>query len=103
MSHIKSISHEHPPTDSEETLVIDIDGQPCTVGVNWSVAAALVAHGHIVCHRNAAGQARGPFCLSGVCFECLVRIDGIPGRQACLTPVAPGMKVALDDLPEGLP
>jgi D-hydroxyproline dehydrogenase subunit gamma len=29
----------------------------------------------------------------GVCFECLVAIDGRGNRQACLTPVEEGMQV----------
>jgi predicted molibdopterin-dependent oxidoreductase YjgC len=84
----------------EETLVIDIDGHFCAVDARWTVAAALVAHGHVACRHTAAGPPRGPFCLSGVCFECLVTIDGIPHRQACLTPVAQGMKIVLGRTPE---
>ncbi|MDR2451729.1 MAG: (2Fe-2S)-binding protein [Candidatus Accumulibacter sp.] len=102
MSHTQSICHERPPADAGDTLVIDIDGRPRAVDARWSVAAALVAHGYAACRHTAAGQPRGPFCLSGVCFECLVEIDGIPNRQACLTPVAPGMKVALGVPPEAL-
>jgi predicted molibdopterin-dependent oxidoreductase YjgC len=31
--------------------------------------------------------------MMGVCFDCLVEIDGVGNRQACLTPVAEGMRV----------
>lgn len=31
--------------------------------------------------------------MMGVCFECLVEIDGIPNRQACMIPVREGMVV----------
>jgi D-hydroxyproline dehydrogenase subunit gamma len=31
--------------------------------------------------------------MMGVCFECLVRIDGVGNRQGCLVPVQDGMKV----------
>jgi D-hydroxyproline dehydrogenase subunit gamma len=31
--------------------------------------------------------------MMGVCFECLVRIDGTGNRQGCLVPVQEGMKV----------
>jgi predicted molibdopterin-dependent oxidoreductase YjgC len=31
--------------------------------------------------------------MMGVCFECLMEIDGVGNRQACLTPVAAGMRV----------
>ncbi|MDR2786782.1 MAG: (2Fe-2S)-binding protein [Candidatus Accumulibacter sp.] len=91
------------PTEGGETLSIDIDGQPCVVDARWTVAAALIAHGRAACRRAIDGQPRGPFCLSGVCFECRVGIDGIPGHQACLTPVAQGMKVTPEDSPEALP
>jgi NADH dehydrogenase/NADH:ubiquinone oxidoreductase subunit G len=32
--------------------------------------------------------------MMGVCFECLVEIDGVPARQSCLIPVHEGMVVA---------
>jgi len=32
--------------------------------------------------------------MMGVCFECLMEIDGIPNRQACMVTVAPGMRIA---------
>ncbi len=31
--------------------------------------------------------------MMGVCFDCLMEIDGVGNRQACLTPVAAGMQV----------
>jgi predicted molibdopterin-dependent oxidoreductase YjgC len=39
------------------------------------------------------GAPRGPFCLMGVCFECLVEIDGRSNCCACMTQVAPGMRI----------
>ncbi len=63
-------------------------------GSGDSVAAALLAAG-VGALRTAvvSGQDRGPYCLIGTCFECLVEIDGVPNRQACLTPVREGMRV----------
>ena len=29
----------------------------------------------------------------GVCFDCLVTVDGVGSRQGCLIPVRDGMKV----------
>jgi predicted molibdopterin-dependent oxidoreductase YjgC len=91
------------PNAAGVTLTIDINGQPHTVDARWTVAAALIAHGYAYCRGTAAGQPRGPFCFSGVCFECLVDIDGIPNRQACQTPVAEGMKVTIQIPPEASP
>jgi hypothetical protein len=31
--------------------------------------------------------------MMGVCFECLVEVDGVPSRQSCLVAVREGMKV----------
>ncbi|MCC6305288.1 MAG: (2Fe-2S)-binding protein [Rhodobacteraceae bacterium] len=59
-----------------------------------TVAAALLAAGHRDLRPSAvSGAPRGPYCLMGACFDCLVRIDGAPNRQACMTEVAPGMDV----------
>ena len=45
-------------------------------------------------HRApVAGATRGVFCGMGVCFDCLVVIDGEPSRRACVTFAREGMRV----------
>ena len=52
--------------------------------------------GHIVFRRTAhRREPRGLFCGIGVCFDCLVVIDGQPGRRACMIEVRDGMHVML--------
>ena len=59
-----------------------------------TVAAALLAHGVISFRQTpVSGAARGPWCLIGDCFECLVEIDGRQNVQACQVQVTGGMKV----------
>ena len=59
-----------------------------------SVAAALLLAGETELRNNpVSGAPRAPYCMMGVCFECLVEIDGVGNRQACLTPAAAGMRV----------
>ena len=59
-----------------------------------SVAAALLASGLDVRRETAVSRAkRAPYCMMGVCFECLVTVDGVGSRQACLVPVRDGMRV----------
>ena len=36
---------------------------------------------------------RAPYCMMGVCFECLIEIDGVPNQQGCLIPVVEGMRI----------
>jgi predicted molibdopterin-dependent oxidoreductase YjgC len=59
-----------------------------------SVATALLAAGETSLRATpVSGAPRAPYCMMGVCFDCLVEIDGIGNRQACLAPVAAGMQV----------
>ncbi len=59
-----------------------------------TVALALLAAGISACRTSAVGgRPRGPYCLMGACFECLVTVDGVPNRQACQVPVREGMVV----------
>jgi sarcosine oxidase subunit alpha len=73
---------------------ITVEGQAVTAREGDTVAAALLASGHVACRTTpVTGSARGPYCLMGVCFECLVTIDGVPNQQGCLVRVRPGMHV----------
>lgn len=62
-----------------------------------SVAAALVAAG-ITDWRTTrkGGRPRGLFCGIGVCFDCLITVDGIPDQRACLVTAADGMRLGDD-------
>jgi predicted molibdopterin-dependent oxidoreductase YjgC len=69
-----------------------------------SVAAALLAAGERVLRTTPArGTPRGPFCMMGACFDCLVEIDGVSNRQACMVEVAEGMEVRRQQGAAGLP
>jgi len=75
-------------------VTLIFDGRSIEAQAGDSVAAALLANGALACRRTpVSGAPRAPFCLMGVCFECLVVIDGTGSRQACLTPVRDGMRV----------
>ncbi len=80
------------------SVEIEIDGRPVMAAPGDSVAAAMFAAGLSSFRRAPVdGAPRGPWCAMGVCFECLVEIDGEPDRQACMTPVRPGLRVARRD------
>jgi predicted molibdopterin-dependent oxidoreductase YjgC len=78
-------------------LTIELDGRPLRVHEGETVAAALVADGHAATRRTVRGEPRGLYCGMGVCFECLVVVDGIPNTRACMTWVREGMKVERQD------
>ena len=80
-----------PPTD---TINIKINGRQTRVAANISVAAALLQHHGLVWRNNSvSGEKRGPFCMIGHCFDCLVMIDDRPNQQACRTRVVAGMHI----------
>lgn len=58
-----------------------------------TIAAALAAAGIVAVRQARSGAPRGPFCGMGVCFDCLVTVDGRPSQRACLTKVTDGMDV----------
>lgn len=80
--------------DGRPALVLRFEGQAVEARAGDSVAAALLAAG-IASFRTTpvSGAARGPWCLMGVCFDCLVEIDGVANRQACMVAAAEGMEV----------
>jgi sarcosine oxidase subunit alpha len=75
-------------------VAITVDGKPLGARAGDTVAAALLAAGIDHCRTTpVSGAPRAPYCLMGVCFDCLVTIDGVGSRQACLVPVREGMAV----------
>jgi len=76
-----------------QQLTVIVDGRPVTVVEGQTVAAALLAHHQRVFRRTAAGQPRGLFCGIGLCFDCLLTVNGAPNVRACQTPVAEGMMI----------
>lgn len=82
-------------TEADGALVsLTINGVTCDGRAGDSVAALLLENGYAACRTSAvSGKPRGPYCMMGVCFECLVEIDGVANRQACMLQIAEGMDV----------
>lgn len=80
--------------DIDATVALKVDGKTIHASEGDTVAAAMLAAGLAHCRTTpVTGAPRAPYCLMGVCFECMVTIDGIGSRQACLVPVSEGMLV----------
>lgn len=77
-------------------VTVFLDDAPLSVAAGETVAAALLTAGVTVFHAAPRhGDPRGPYCMIGNCYDCLVEIDGMPYRQACLATVAEGMRIRL--------
>ncbi|MGW7285798.1 (2Fe-2S)-binding protein [Streptomyces sp. NPDC054847] len=75
-------------------FALTFDGHDVRAQPGQTVAAALWAAG-ITSWRTTRGDSRprGVFCGIGVCFDCLVIVDGRPNQRACLVPAVPGADV----------
>ncbi|HEY7593378.1 MAG TPA: (2Fe-2S)-binding protein [Actinophytocola sp.] len=69
-------------------------GKEISAEAGQSVGAALIAAGYPAWRTTRhAGAPRGVFCGIGVCFDCLVVVNGRPNQRACLTEVRGGDEV----------
>ena len=85
---------KHIEAKDEGSVAFTFEGGTLAARPGDSVASALLAAGETVFRTTpVSGAPRGAFCMMGVCFECLVEIDGVPNRQACMVPVSEGMNV----------
>ncbi|MDT6987235.1 (2Fe-2S)-binding protein [Streptomyces lusitanus] len=77
--------------DAGRAFAMTFDGHPVEALPGRTIAAALWAAG-ITSWRTTrdGGRPRGVFCGIGVCFDCLVTVNGRPNQRACLVPARPG-------------
>ena len=79
---------------SQFNIEFTFDGESINAITGQSVAAALLAANQRALRKTRFNNNdRGVFCGIGVCFDCLVVIDGITNQRACLIEARPGMKV----------
>lgn len=93
-----------PVGSAEVTITIYLDGRAIPARAGESIAACLLRAG--VTHFRTtpvSGARRLPYCMIGHCFDCLIEIDGIGSRQACLSQVENGMKLRTQDGPATIP
>jgi aerobic-type carbon monoxide dehydrogenase small subunit (CoxS/CutS family) len=79
----------------EAAGTFDFDGEAIAVRRGVTLAAALWESGRRSWRVTERGHmARGYYCGDGVCYDCLVTVDGQSNVRACLTAAEPGMRVA---------
>ena len=83
----------------DRPITIQFESQTIEASRDDTVAAALLRAGILQFRYATAQEPRGPFCMMGTCFDCLVEIDGKPNRQACQTIVRNGMVVRQQPAP----
>ena len=73
---------------------IVVDGQPIQAFEGESVAAAILSSGRRAYRTTTRlNEPRGMYCGIGVCFDCVMTIDGRPNVRTCQGSVRAGMRV----------
>jgi|SRR5690349_13010584 hypothetical protein len=83
------------PESRPATVEVFVGGTALRVPEGASAAAAVMLAGTPAIRETAvSGAPRLPYCMMGICFDCLAEIDGVANRQSCMVTVAPGMRIA---------
>jgi predicted molibdopterin-dependent oxidoreductase YjgC len=82
------------PDSGAQALTLYIDGQAVKAQSGDTVAAVILRQDSPVTRTTPVlGNPRAPYCMMGVCFECLAIVDGVASTQTCMLPVREGMHV----------
>lgn len=76
------------------SLTLTIDGQPVSAEPGETVAAVLLRQASAASRSTPVNESpRAPYCMMGVCFDCLAIVDGVASTQTCMVTVREGMRV----------
>ncbi|MGW0517362.1 (2Fe-2S)-binding protein [Crossiella sp. NPDC003009] len=80
------------------TVRVVVDGVAVEAVAGQSVAGLLIGMGRASWRSTRRdGRPRGVFCGIGVCFDCLVVVNGVPDVRACQRVLADGDVVRVQD------
>ncbi|MCS5591526.1 MAG: (2Fe-2S)-binding protein [Gammaproteobacteria bacterium] len=81
-------------SNQAELITIYFEGKPLNVPKDHNVATALLEAGIRSFRKTTLNnESRGPYCMMGVCFDCLTNINGLDNQQSCAIQVSEGMKI----------
>ena len=90
-------------TGTRGPVVFTLDGKRVAGQAGDTLAAALLRAGTTTFTRSIKyHRPRGPFCLTGSCGQCLLRVDGVPSLPACRIELEEGMVCERQNGPLGL-
>jgi sarcosine oxidase subunit alpha len=80
-----------------ELVTLKVNEISISVPAGTMVAAAVLQAGVNAFRRSVTGEARGPLCGMGICFECRVTVNGVAHVRSCQTICEDGMDVRTDE------
>ncbi|MCG3206632.1 MAG: Hydrogen cyanide synthase subunit HcnA [Anaerolineae bacterium] len=83
-----------PVIERGQPISLQVNGQLVSAYEGETIAGVLFAEGRrILRHTMKDSRPRSIFCGIGVCYDCLVTVNGAPNVRACVTPVTEGMVI----------
>ena len=79
-----------------DLVTLKVNGVPVNMPPGSMVAAAVLQAGVTSFRRSVSGEARGPLCGMGICYECRVAVNGVAQVRSCQTLCEDGMDVRTD-------
>ena len=80
-----------------DPVTLTINDAPVSVPAGSMISAAVLTAGVNAFRRSVTGEARGPLCGMGICFECRVTVNGVAHVRSCQTICESGMDVRTDE------
>lgn len=80
-----------------EPITLKVNDGQVSVPAGSMVAVAVLQAGGSLFRRSVTGEARGPLCGMGICFECRVTVNGVAHVRSCQTLCENGMDVRTDE------
>lgn len=82
----------------KDKVTLSINGREILAYKGETLLAALIAAGYKSLKKSPLrGESRGALCGMGVCFECIVTVNGVPNIRSCMTEVEDNMKVEINE------
>lgn len=84
------------PTPEQQQVIILVNGRPIQAACGQNLHTALLTAGiRTLGTGPRRDRERGVFCGMGVCYECLVTVNGRPYQRACMLEVEEGMEIEI--------
>jgi sarcosine oxidase subunit alpha len=84
----------HQMTDKSTAINLTINGNNVRAFEGELISTVLQVEGISIFNRkHKTGKPSGIYCGMGVCYECLVTVNGVPNVRACQTYAKDGMEI----------
>ena len=91
---VKKIGSRGQTINRGRQVQIILNDKPVFTYEGELVSTVLQSEGiHIFNRKHKTGKPAGIYCGMGICYECLVNVNGVANTRACQSPIEEGMTI----------